>query len=234
MNEALKALIKLQERDTQIIEKKRYIDAVPLRIHQVDAPLALAQQDLQKIIQRKEALVKKRRERELQIEEMAGKIAKMRSRASEIKTNKEYQAHQKEIDASEAEIRSIEDTILQLMEETEAIQAEVSRQQEQVDKETAHLDAFRKQLDAEVARLQEELALLKKERGELVSRVDSELYRQYLKLLASAGGVAVTKAQNEICQGCNMNIPPQLFVEILKNEEIFTCPQCHRILYHAD
>jgi predicted nucleic acid-binding Zn-ribbon protein len=28
-----------------------------------------------------------------------------------------------------------------------------------------------------------------------------------------------------------MNIPPQLFVEIKKNEKIIQCPQCNRILY---
>src|SRR4030043_50165 len=43
-----------------------------------------------------------------------------------------------------------------------------------------------------------------------------------------------TEAKEEICQGCNMNIPPQLFVEIKKNEEIINCPQCRRILYYKN
>nr|NIP32403.1 hypothetical protein [Candidatus Saccharibacteria bacterium]NIV12038.1 hypothetical protein [Fodinibius sp.]NIV97856.1 hypothetical protein [Candidatus Saccharibacteria bacterium]NIX00699.1 hypothetical protein [Phycisphaerae bacterium] len=32
-------------------------------------------------------------------------------------------------------------------------------------------------------------------------------------------------------EGCNMNIMPQLAVEIKKGEEIHRCPQCNRILY---
>ncbi|MGH7828550.1 MAG: C4-type zinc ribbon domain-containing protein [Candidatus Binatia bacterium] len=34
-----------------------------------------------------------------------------------------------------------------------------------------------------------------------------------------------------MCQGCYMNIPPQLWNEILKNERLNLCPSCHRILY---
>jgi predicted nucleic acid-binding Zn-ribbon protein len=31
-----------------------------------------------------------------------------------------------------------------------------------------------------------------------------------------------------------MNIPPQLYVEIRKNEEIIQCPQCLRILFYLE
>jgi predicted nucleic acid-binding Zn-ribbon protein len=41
----------------------------------------------------------------------------------------------------------------------------------------------------------------------------------------------VVEARDEICQGCNMNMPPQMFVELKKNAEIIQCLQCERILY---
>jgi len=56
-----------------------------------------------------------------------------------------------------------------------------------------------------------------------------------MTLLRDSGdGVAVTTARNELCSGCDMNIPPQLYVEIRKNEEILQCPQCRRILYASE
>lgn len=61
--------------------------------------------------------------------------------------------------------------------------------------------------------------------------LDKETYNLYMSLIESGKGVAVAEAKKEVCQGCNMNIPPQLFVEIKSNEEILQCPQCHRILY---
>jgi uncharacterized protein len=35
-----------------------------------------------------------------------------------------------------------------------------------------------------------------------------------------------------ICQGCYMNIPPQLWNEIIRSEKVNLCPSCQRILHY--
>jgi predicted nucleic acid-binding Zn-ribbon protein len=40
--------------------------------------------------------------------------------------------------------------------------------------------------------------------------------------------VAVWK---EVCDGCHMSIPPQLYNELQKSNELITCPSCSRIIY---
>jgi predicted nucleic acid-binding Zn-ribbon protein len=52
-----------------------------------------------------------------------------------------------------------------------------------------------------------------------------------MTLLKNKAGLAVVPVRNEVCGGCNMNIMPQLFVEIKKNEELHRCPQCGRFLF---
>jgi len=44
----------------------------------------------------------------------------------------------------------------------------------------------------------------------------------------------VVEARGESCSGCFMSIPPQIFVNVKKNTEIITCPNCHRILYFKE
>ncbi|MDH4232853.1 MAG: C4-type zinc ribbon domain-containing protein, partial [Nitrospirota bacterium] len=62
-----------------------------------------------------------------------------------------------------------------------------------------------------------------------------DVYSRYKALLLDSGdGVAVTTARDELCSGCDMHIPPQLYVEIRKNEDIIQCPQCRRILYSSE
>ncbi|GAB4488940.1 MAG: C4-type zinc ribbon domain-containing protein [Thermodesulfovibrionales bacterium] len=234
MNEALQLLITLQQTDTRIIEKRRFIDTVPLRINEVDAPLKLAAQELEKVKQRNEGIAKKKRDKERAIEEISEKIKKMKARAGDIKTNKEYLAHQKEIESSEMEIRKLEDDILLIMEETEGALRDQKEREARVREETAKIDAFRKELESEVARHEETLAGLKKERAGIVARIDAELYKRYRFLLETCNGLAIARAANEICLGCDMNIPPQLYAEIKKNDEIHTCPQCRRILYYEE
>ena len=235
MKDLLKLLVDLQHRDSLILEKRRFIDKVPLRIFEVDEPLKKAKLELENIKKKQEAASRKKREKESELSETQEKIRKMKARISDLKTNKEYQAYQKEIEASEKEIYAIEDQILQLMEEIDAVSKEQQEKEAVVNAEGEKINAFKKELDAEVIKHEKELATLKEERAGLVALITPDVYATYKTLLLDSGdGVAVTTAQSELCAGCDMHIPPQLFVEIRKNEEIIQCPQCRRILYASE
>ena len=47
-------------------------------------------------------------------------------------------------------------------------------------------------------------------------------------------GLAVTTVRNGTCQGCNMNVPPQLYNTLQRGNTLETCPYCHRIVYWED
>ena len=235
MKDLLKLLVDLQQRDSLILEKRRFIDKVPLRIFEVDEPLKKAKLELENIKKKQEAALRRKREKESELSETQEKIRKMKARISDLKTNKEYQAYQKEIEGSEKGISAIEDVILQLMEEIDAVSKEQKEKEAAVNAEIQKIDAFKTELDAEVVKNERELAVLKQERTGVVARIAPDIYKTYMTILLDSGdGVAVTTARNELCSGCDMNIPPQLYVEIRKNQEILQCPQCRRILYVSE
>ncbi|MDA8079872.1 MAG: C4-type zinc ribbon domain-containing protein [Nitrospiraceae bacterium] len=234
MKDLIKRLVTLQQVDTRILEKRAFIDRVPGRINEVDEPLKAARAELELVRQRNDASAKKKKEKERLLEDINDKIKKAKGRISDLKTNKEYQAHLKEIEASEREIRSIEDQILAIMEEMEKSLQNQKQIEGRVKSEEDKLNAFRRGLEEEVAQYEKELEGLKAERGGLAASVDRDAYNAYMALLATGSGLAVTSARNEICTGCNMNMPPQLFVELRKGEELIQCPQCRRILYYSE
>jgi len=235
VKDILKLLIDLQRKDSLILEKRRFIDKVPLRIFEVDGPLKQAKLELESIRKKNETASAKKREKELSLSEAQEKTRKMKTRVSDLKTNKEYQAYQKEIEASEKEIVAIEDRILVLMEEIDAASKEQKEKEVKVNAEIAKLNALKNELDAKVAEHEKELDILKGERAAIVARLDRDIYNTYMALLRDSGdGIAVITARNELCSGCDMNIPPQLYVEIRKNEDIIQCPQCRRILYASE
>lgn len=235
MKDFLRLLIDLQRKDSLILEKRRFIDKVPMRIFEVDEPLKQVKLELENMKKKSDIASRKRREKETALSEAQEKIRKMKARVSDLKTNKEYQAYQKEIEASEKEIFAIEDDILQLMEEVDVVSKELQEKEAGVNVEIEKINSFRKKLDAEAAKHEKELDALKEERVGIVAGIDPDVYNIYMSLLRDSGdGVAVTTARNELCSGCNMNIPPQLYVEIRKNEEILQCPQCRRILYASE
>ena len=235
MKDLLRLLIDLQRKDSLILEKRRFIDKVPMRIFEVDEPLKKAKLELENMKKKSEIVSKKKREKEAALSEAQEKIRKMKARVSDLKTNKEYQAYQKEIEVSEKEIFAIEDDILQLMEEVDLATKEQKEKEAAVNAEIEKLNAFRKKLDAEAAEHEKELEVLKEERVGIVAGIAPDVYSTYMALLRDSGdGVAVTTARNELCSGCDMNIPPQLYVEIRKNQDVLQCPQCRRILYAAE
>ena len=76
--------------------------------------------------------------------------------------------------------------------------------------------------------------LRKKERDKDLAGVSKDVKSRYNILLERRGGVAVVNVKNGVCLGCFMNIPPQLFIEVTKNEQFITCPSCNRIFCYSE
>jgi len=207
------------------------MSAIPRKISSVEHGLRDAQLHYDKQKQRCDVLEKKKREKERALDEIGERIKKLKARVSEIKNNKEYQAHLKEIATAEKERGSIEDEILISMESLDGAHRDLAAEEEKVKAEKEKVEIFRKQLAREVAEAERELEGLKAQRDKSVAQIDREAFELYLKVLESTGRLAVVEARGEVCQGCHMNIPPQLFVELKKGEKTIQCPQCSRILY---
>jgi predicted nucleic acid-binding Zn-ribbon protein len=226
VNEQLEHLVKLQELDSRIISLSRRIRAIPEK-KQAEANLDAQKKNVQ-------GAEKKKKDKEMELEENNERIGKLRDRTAQIKDNKAYTAHLKEIDAAEKHSYEIEDSILELMEEIETENTRVGTAEEELTGKKQEAEALRKELDAEVKEATGKLEVMKAGRAEHVEKLNKGLYDEYMNLLTSLDGLAVTEAAGEVCGGCNMNIMPQLFVQIKENKEIFRCPQCKRILFYRE
>jgi predicted nucleic acid-binding Zn-ribbon protein len=56
------------------------------------------------------------------------------------------------------------------------------------------------------------------------------MFKRYEKLREGCRGVAVVEARAGGCMGCNMQLPPQMYNNLHRGEELITCPHCQRIL----
>ncbi len=61
--------------------------------------------------------------------------------------------------------------------------------------------------------------------------MNSKIYAFYEKIKRWAGVTAVVPVKRQACSGCNMKISDKIYSEVLKAEEIITCPHCGRVLY---
>ena len=125
MNEQLRALIELQELDRQIISYNKTLQTIPEKIKAMDPPIKAAEEYVSSAKARYDALEKKKRDKELAVEEQKDKVEKTKARTADIKDNKAYQAHLKEIETLDKMTFDAEDEILALMEELEPLSAEL-------------------------------------------------------------------------------------------------------------
>ncbi len=232
MNEQIRLMVELQKLDTSIITHSRTIKDIPARIHTMETPLKEAEAALTKVRNRYEALEKKKRDCEGTVDENNDRVTKLSERTNDIKDNKAYQAHLKEIENLGRDTVKLEDEVLVVMEKLELEAVKVNDAEGALNVEQSKVEELKRKLDAEVEDAKAGLEQMKGSRAGIVSGIDEDYYSTYMELLSTNRGVAVTKVANEICTGCNMNIMPQLYVEIKKNSTVVHCPQCRRILYH--
>jgi predicted nucleic acid-binding Zn-ribbon protein len=234
MNEQLTLLIELQEIDGRLRGLQEQKDRIPVQLAEIEQRVQANRAGLDNARAASEAAQKAKRDRDRDLEEGGTKVEKLKGRSSEIKTNKEYTALLKEIETAEQENKVIEDDILRLMEGIDAAAAEIQAAQTRAAEEGAAADAERKQLMESAAVVAGGIAEAERARSVLLPQIDEEVAAEYLRLVGPKGGKVVVETRNESCSGCYMSIPPQLFVNVKKNEQLLSCPHCHRILYYKE
>jgi uncharacterized protein len=234
MEERLSLLIQLQEIDAKIRIQSEQKKKLPEVLAALERRRSAAKDDLAMVKESLQTAQKNKRERDKDLEAGAQKVDKLKARASEIKTNKEYQAQLKEIESAEQENKAIEDDILSLMEKIDGAATQITAAEQRAQEEETAIQAEQNHHEAAFAKLEEELKAVELARQELVTRIQPSVLAQYQKLLASKAGVAMAEARGESCSGCYMSIPPQVFVNVKKNESIITCPNCGRILFYKE
>lgn len=79
-----------------------------------------------------------------------------------------------------------------------------------------------------------DVANWEQKRIDLQRDVPDELLVRYERIKKRNKGVGVTSVWKAVCNGCHMNIPPQLYNELQKSDDLLSCPNCNRIMYFQD
>jgi len=231
VDEQLGHLIKLQALDTQLYRLRREREAKPKLIEELETRRNEEQAAVKALEEKIKANQVKRKQRELDLQSKEDGIKKLQTQLYQLKTNKEYQTMQQEIDGQKADNSRIEDEILTLMEEAEAVNKDLAKEKELFSEAERCLNEDKKKIEAEISSLDTEISNLETQRKDAAACVDKKILAHYEKVLANRDGSALAVVKSYSCQGCFMNLPPQVINEIKMKEKIITCESCARILY---
>jgi len=232
LHNQLELLKRLQNVD-RIIRKIENIKLdFPIKIKQLGKELDRREQRLEKEKSALEEIKKVRRNKEQELKVEMEQLQKSQDKLLSVKTNKEYHAVLKEVDGIKWNNSDLETEILICMEKVDKLAHEIKEKDIQHQKWIQEFEKQKKVLKAEIEKSNLELENRQKLRIETVEKVHPDLIKKYEVLIEKRHGLAVVPIQDGFCQGCNMNIPPQKFLEIQKNNNtIKNCPFCNRILY---
>jgi len=172
----------------------------------------------------------KRQEIKVEIERFKGMVEQSKIKLTQIKNNKEYFAVLKEIESGEKEISTFEIGLLELLEEVEMLQSQVNDQQSLLTEKREAITARKAETVSQVKKLSRKLSSFRKERKKVINLLDKRLLARYDRIRRRFPN-AVVNVKRGTCMGCHVNVPPQVYIDLLKGDEILNCPNCQRIMY---
>jgi predicted nucleic acid-binding Zn-ribbon protein len=231
LRDQLEKLIVLQTIDLRVLQMEREKSQIPQSITSLEEGLKREEEKFLLEKEGLEKLQKDRRKKEKDLEEEIDKVKKAEARVLEIKTNKEYQAVLKEIDNAKKLNRQREEEILDILEKLEETQKRITRVERELEGKREEMKRQVTGLRQKESSFEREMAGKVQQKAQKEKEITPELLSRYRMLAEKRQGIALARVVQGVCQACHMNLRPQLYIELQKQESLILCPNCNRILF---
>lgn len=204
-----------------------------------DLPLAV-----QALKERIDGLVKTKDEKEDEIKKNEakklyndGEVAlilenqkRFKSQLHAVRNNREYDALAKEIDHAETMMKKLDTETDSLTSANKILSHELEAIIPQIDELKIHHAEKEEDLKTIVKANEREEAKYLEKRKALQAEIKQGDYSTYMRIRKAKGGKAVATIKRQACSGCHNVVPSQRQLEIRRNNKVFTCEYCGRIL----
>ncbi len=231
MNKHLEQLIELSAIDKEIDAFEPQIEEAN---HKYETVLA-TQESLSTQIQLLQSEIKeeqiKKQKNELHLAELSAKLEENSRKSAEIKSEREMKSLQLEEEIAKEqvafaneEIERLERVIASKEEKVGELEAEMT----QIDESLAEIKA---EVDEKLAAIDVERQQVFAKKEALVSQMNQKGLAFYQKIRRWAKNTTAVPVKHQACMGCFMAINDKTYSEVIRGEEITTCPHCGRLLY---
>ena len=203
-------LSELQAKEKEILAKKREIDLLTA---------ACAEKE------------KLRLEKDRVLQDEGRKATDKRMRMNRIKNIKELQALQREIEQMRESNGDLEEELIKIMQDIDTLKTQMQGKESEMAVMREEWQNKQRELETQISGIDQSVSAAASRRQTIASQVTGDLISRYELIFSRRGGMAVVEVAAGICQGCYMNIPPQLSNEISRSDKVHLCPSCQRILY---
>lgn len=232
--ENIEKLIKLQEAETEIVRLSAVLGKVVHEKTKLTAKLVQFEAGLKEKQENFLKLEKDCRDIEMEIKILDDRIIKSNEKLRMVKTNKEYQLCLREVDDSKKHKDALETQLLEYLDEKDTARAIVEESEKEYALLKEQITEEQKNIEKNSADDRELLDEYEAKKEDIGQTLEKALMTRFGKVSKMNKGLVVVPVRDEVCMGCFMNIPPQLYIEVQRGDVLISCPQCSRILYYKN
>lgn len=231
MNQHLKQLIELSSIDKEIDAFEPQIEEANYKLEVVLAKKQSLNSDVENLTSEIREEEIKKRKNELHLGELSKKLEENSKKSADVKTEREMKALQLEEEISKEQVNFAN-------EEIERLEKIIVLKNEQIASAKKSLEELESGIGTIEAEVNEKLKVIDQASKEvfakkesLVAEINQKALAFYQKIRRWAKNTTVVPVADQACGGCHLVISDKTYADIIKEDEIVTCPHCGRILY---
>lgn len=231
MNKYLKELI-----GVSLLDKE--IDLMEPKIEQIKRELNLKlyhketkNLDIANLQEQKEALRLQMQKSNESLHTQGARLEEISKKMSEVKTEKELKALNIEEELAREQITYQNSEINRLEAQIASVDEKIQAIQEEIVKIDADIVEIEKDVASALEEIRKEQEVISKKKAVIVEKMDQKIVLFYEKIRKWAKNTSVVPVYKQACGGCFIRISDRVYSEVLKGDDIITCPHCGRILY---
>ena len=233
--EQITSLVNLQKIEIETSSIKKQLSTVDQRIEVLDKKLL----DFNQTIEEQKSLINELNEKyrtyESDLQMHLDRIKKSEAKLSSVKTNKEYQSSLKEIDDLENINSKIEDDMIEFLDRIEEAENVLKAKTTEFSELETQMKTEKEIIQKEAEEGRHRLGNLDAEWETVSGDIEAEVLATYNQIKENqAYKIGIVAVKDAVCQGCHMNIPPQMYNELQRGDSLKRCPLCERIIYWKD
>jgi len=173
----------------------------------------------------------KKQKNELHLGELTNKLSENAKKSAEIKTEREMKSLQLEEEIAKEQVNFANEEIARLEKVIETKQGLIESQKETINEAEEKTIAVKAEVDKVLEEINAERQKVFVKKDKLISTMNQKGLSFYQKIRRWAKNTTAVEVKNQACYGCFLTINDKTYSDVIRGEEITTCPHCGRILY---
>ena len=231
MNKHLEQLIELSMIDKEIDAFEPQIEEATHKYESAYAVKETVLSDIETLENEIKEEKLKKQKNELHLAELSQKLEENAKKSNEVKNEREMKSLQLEEEIAKEQIDFANEEIARLEKLIENKEEKINDLKASLEDIDANLATVKAEVDEIIGSIDQERQKVFERKEKLVSEMNQKGLVFYQKIRRWAKDTTAVEVKNKACMGCFMVISDYVYSEVIKGEEITTCPHCGRILY---